>query len=63
VNHADIFYQVHDIWDEGPHVANGASDLFIKVLGDRGLHTRTILGVDKLPKNHSVALTTSFTIK
>lgn len=63
LNHADIYYQVHDTWDEGPHVANGASDLFLKVLGDRGLHTRAILGVDKLPKNHSVALTTSFTIK
>jgi enamine deaminase RidA (YjgF/YER057c/UK114 family) len=63
LNHADIYYQVHDTWDDGPHVANGASDLFLKVLGDRGLHTRAILGVDKLPKNHSVALTTSFTIK
>ena len=63
LNHADIYYQVYNDWDEGPKVANGASDLFLKVLGDRGQHTRSILGVDKLPKNHSVALTTSFTIK
>lgn len=63
LNHADIYYQVHNSWDEGPQVANGASDLFLKVLGDRGLHTRTILGVDRLPKNHSVAVTTSFTIR
>jgi enamine deaminase RidA (YjgF/YER057c/UK114 family) len=63
LNHVDIYYQVHDTWDEGPQVANGASDLFLKILGDRGVHTRAILGVDKLPRNHSVALVTSFTIK
>lgn len=63
LNHVDIYYQVHDTWDEGPQVANGASDLFLKVLGDRGLHTRAIIGVEKLPRNHSVALVASFTIK
>ena len=63
LNHADIYYQVYNTWDDGPQVANGASDLFLKVLGDRGQHTRAILGVDRLPKNHSVALVTSFTIK
>lgn len=62
LNHADIYYQADDDWDEGPIVANGASDLFLEVLGKKGEHTRTILGVHKLPKNHSVALTTSFTI-
>lgn len=63
LNHADIYYQSGDDWDEGPAVANGASDLFLEVLGDKGVHTRAIFGVHKLPKNHSVALTTSFTIK
>lgn len=63
LNHADIYYQVSGTWDEGPRVANGASDLFLQVLGDRGQHTRAIFGVDRLPKNHSIALTTSFTIK
>jgi enamine deaminase RidA (YjgF/YER057c/UK114 family) len=63
LNHADIYYQAGDEWDEGPAVANGASDLFLQVLGAKGEHTRAIFSVHKLPRNHSVALTTSFTIK
>ena len=61
LNHVDIHYQAADNWDDGPTVANGASDLFLEVLGQRGEHTRTIAGVHKLPKNHCVALTASFT--
>lgn len=63
LNHADIYYRASEDWDEGPRVADGASDLFLEVLGDRGKHTRAIFGVDKLPRGFSVALTTSFTIK
>ena len=63
LNHADIYYQVYNDWDEGPKVANGASDLFLNVLGDLGQHTRAILGVERLPRNHCVAITASFTIK
>lgn len=63
LNHADIYYRATQAWDEGPRVANGASDLFLDVLGDLGQHTRAIFGVDKLPRGFSVALTTSFTIK
>lgn len=63
LNHVDIHYQAGEAWDEGPAVANGASDLFLQVLGKKGEHTRTIIGVHKLPKNHSVALTASFTIE
>jgi enamine deaminase RidA (YjgF/YER057c/UK114 family) len=62
LNHADIYYQSADDWDEAPVVANGASDLFLEILGSRGEHTRTIVGVHKLPRNHSIALTTTFTI-
>src|SRR5690242_11659944 len=62
LNHVDIHYQAADDWDEGPTVANGASDLFLEVLGDKGKHSRTIFSVHKLPKNHSVALTASFTV-
>lgn len=64
LNHLDIYYQVNNDWDEGPKVANGASDLFLEILGDdMGKHTRSIMGVDRLPRNHSVALTASFTLK
>lgn len=62
MNHADIYYQVYKDWDEGPRVANGASDLFLSVLDDLGQHTRSIVGVEKLPRGHSVALVTSFTL-
>lgn len=63
LNHADIYYRATEEWDEGPRVANGASDLFLSVLGNKGEHTRAIFGVEKLPRGFSVALTTSFTIK
>jgi enamine deaminase RidA (YjgF/YER057c/UK114 family) len=34
---------------EQPKVANGASDLLVKVFGDRGRHTRQALGTSELP--------------
>lgn len=63
MNHADIYYQVYKDWDEGPRVADGASNLFLNVLGELGQHTRAIIGVERLPRGFSVALVTSFTIK
>jgi len=63
LNHIDAYFQSDENWDESPKVVNGASDLFVNVLGDKGQHSRAIFGVDKLPRNFSVGLTTSFTIK
>ncbi len=37
-------------------VADGASDLLCRVLGPRGVHTRTSVGVLQLPKGASVEL-------
>lgn len=34
---------------EQPLVANGASELFVQVFGDRGSHARTAFGVAQLP--------------
>src|SRR4029078_524233 len=34
---------------EGPKVMNGASDLMVAVLGDKGRHARTTVGVAVLP--------------
>lgn len=62
LNHLDIYYRSDGIWDEAPKVANGASDLFIKVLQEKGQHTRAIMGVANLPKNFSVGLVSSFTL-
>lgn len=62
LNHIDAYYCASGDWDEAPKVVNGASDLFVKVLGDKGLHARAIFGVDKLPRNFAVGLTASFTL-
>ncbi|CAN5214138.1 RidA family protein [soil metagenome] len=62
LNHIDAYYQAGKDWDDSPSVVNGASDLFVKVLGNKGTHTRSIFGVERLPRNFSVGLTSSFTI-
>jgi enamine deaminase RidA (YjgF/YER057c/UK114 family) len=62
LNHIDAYFQAGDNWDDSPKIANGASDLFVNVLGERGHHSRAIFGVEKLPRNFSVGLTATFTI-
>lgn len=62
LNHIDLYYQCIAPWDEGLNVANGASDLFVKALGERGTHTRSLCGVHSLPRNFPVGITTSFTL-
>lgn len=39
---------------DGPKVMNGASDLVVAVFGDKGLHTRTTVGVAALPLDAAV---------
>lgn len=39
-----------------PKVANGASDLLVKIFGDKGKHTRAAVGVCELPLNAAVEL-------
>lgn len=63
LNHMDVYFQAGENWDGAPKVVDGASDLFLKVLGEKGRHSRAIFGVQKLPFNFSVGLTTSFTIQ
>ncbi|WP_247237873.1 RidA family protein [Telluribacter sp. SYSU D00476] len=62
LNHVDIYYQSSEEWDEGPQVANGASDLFLRVLGEKGQHSRSIFGVHKLPRNFCVGISCTFTL-
>jgi hypothetical protein len=62
LNHMEVYYQATQGWDEAPLVADGASQLFVNVLGSLGTHSRTILGVHSLPRNFSVGITTSFTL-
>ena len=63
INHLDAYFQSGENWDESPTIVNGASDLFVTVLGEKGTHSRAIFGVEKLPRNFSVGLTTSITLK
>ncbi len=63
LNHIDAYFQSAEDWDDSPIVVNGASDLFVSVLEEKGKHSRAIFGVERLPRNFSVGLTTSFTIK
>lgn len=62
LNHFDAYYQSIDEWDNGPAIVNGASDLFVNVLGEKGAHSRAIFGVGRLPRNFCVGLTASFTL-
>ena len=63
LNQIDAYFQAGDNWDASPVIVNGASDLFVKILGDKGKHARAIFGVEKLPRNFCVGLTITFTIK
>lgn len=63
LNHIDVYYASDDDWDDAPKVVNGASDLFVNVLGEKGQHSRGIYGVDHLPRNFSIGITSSFTLK
>jgi enamine deaminase RidA (YjgF/YER057c/UK114 family) len=37
-------------------VINGCSDLLCKVFGDKGIHTRSAIGVGSLPNNITVEI-------
>ena len=62
LNHIDAYFQSDMNWDDSPRVVNGASDLFVDILGNQGVHTRAIFGVHSLPRDFCVGLTASFTL-
>ncbi len=63
LNHVEAFLQTTAPWDDFPKAADGASHLFRDVLGEAGLHSRSLIGVDRLPLNAPVAIVTSFTLQ
>ncbi len=63
MNHMDAYYQSGENWNEAPRVVDGASDLFLHVLGEQGTHSRAIFGVHKLFGDLSVGITCQFTLK
>lgn len=63
LNHLDAYFQADNNWDDSPKVVDGASDLFVEVLADKGRHSRAIFGVERLPRNFAVGLACSLTTK
>jgi enamine deaminase RidA (YjgF/YER057c/UK114 family) len=43
-------------FSESPAVINGASDLFVKIFGDAGRHSRAAVAVAGLPRNSTVEI-------
>jgi enamine deaminase RidA (YjgF/YER057c/UK114 family) len=48
---------------EGPKVMNGASDLMVAALGDKGRHARTTVGVAVLPLDAAVEIEGIFEVE
>ena len=48
------FVNAAPTFTDHPQVVNGASDLLVEVLGDRGRHTRSAVGVAGLPLDAAV---------
>ena len=49
-------------FDQHPQVINGASDLLVAVLGERGRHTRAAVGVASLPFGFAVEVDAIFAL-
>jgi enamine deaminase RidA (YjgF/YER057c/UK114 family) len=45
-----------------PEVINGASDLFVEIFGDAGLHARAAVGASSLPRNVAVEVEAIFEV-
>lgn len=50
----NVFVQSAPDFGGQPEVANGASDLFVKLFGDAGKHARAAVGVSALPRSVAV---------
>lgn len=50
------FVQAASDFYEIPGVMNGASELFVEVMGDRGAHARSAVGMASLPMNAAVEI-------
>lgn len=57
-----VFVNSSADFTEQPQVANGASDLMVKVFGDKGAHARSAVGVSQLPRGVAVEVEAIFEI-
>jgi len=62
-NKLGIFVNAIPEFEDHSIVANGASDLIVKILGDSGIHARAAVGVASLPKNVCVEVEAIFVVK
>ena len=58
-----VFVQSTDEFDKQSQVANGASELLEKVLGEQGRHVRAAVGVNALPLNAAVEVEFVFEVE
>ena len=56
----DGFIASTDDFHDQPEVLDGASEVFLLALGDKGKHARTAFAVARLPKNNSIELVVTF---
>ena len=54
--HVGVFVNSSPGFIDQAKVANGASDLLVKIFGEAGRHTRAAVGVAELPLNAAVEL-------
>lgn len=54
VHKLNVFVQAGPDFTQIPAVANGASDLIVEVLGERGKHARSAIGAYKVPLGFAV---------
>ena len=57
------FVNTAEGFEAHPHVINGASDLFVEVLGAAGRHCRIAVGVPSLPLGAAVEVSASFAVR
>lgn len=57
------FVNATPAFTDHPKVVNGASDLMVEVLGDKGRHTRAAVGVASLPLGSAVEVDATIAIK
>ncbi len=58
-----VFVHSSHSFTQQSEVADGASDLLINILGPIGIHTRTSVGVNQLPKGAAVEIDFIFKVK
>ncbi len=51
-----VFVNSADGYTNQPKVANGASELLVKIFGEKGKHVRSAVGVNELPLNAPVEI-------